>query len=144
MKQQTKLTRFKEHVLIKYQIYNSIFTTLPFDSIRQTGVLLPLFQEICEKGFADEKKPLEIVTSFYTKYAIDYSETEKINLLFQFVQYIERQIVLFDAIEEAAFPIINNLDGFGSIRNVKEETLANNKIEELQNYLKEHPEKCLN
>jgi len=136
MKTQTKLTRFKENVLIKYQIYNSIFTTLPFDKIRQTGVLLPLFEEVCKKGFSNGKNPLEIVNKFYSEYAIGYSETEKIDLLFQFVQYVERQIVLFDAIEEAAFPIINNLDGLGSMRNIKEKTLANNKTKELQDYLK--------
>jgi phosphoenolpyruvate carboxylase len=30
--------------------------------------------------------------------------------MFRFIQYIERQIVLFDAVEDAAFPIVNNMD----------------------------------
>ena len=38
-----KLARFNENVLSKYQIYNSIFMTLPFDTISNTGQLLPLF-----------------------------------------------------------------------------------------------------
>ncbi len=46
MHKQPKLTRFNENVLAKYQIYNSIFMTLPFDAIGKTGVLLPLFHEI--------------------------------------------------------------------------------------------------
>ena len=50
-----KLTRFNDNVLSKYQIYNSIFMTLPFDTINNTGVLLPLFHKVCEKGFKKEK-----------------------------------------------------------------------------------------
>ena len=42
-----KLTLFNDNVLSRYQIYNSIFVTLPFDTIRDTGVLLPLFQKMC-------------------------------------------------------------------------------------------------
>lgn len=132
---QTKLDRFKDNVLIKYQIYNSIFTTLPFDSIKKTGVLLPLFETVCKQGFSTGKNPFEIIRSFYSKYTPDYSEKERRDLLFQFVQYIERQVVLFDAIEEAAFPIINNLDGLGSIRNSKELALAEGELKELKTHL---------
>ncbi len=54
MPTQPKLTRFNQNVLSKYQIYNSIFMTLPFDTISKTVVLLPLFYETCKSGF--EKK----------------------------------------------------------------------------------------
>ncbi|MBC7884754.1 MAG: phosphoenolpyruvate carboxylase, partial [Saprospiraceae bacterium] len=37
-------------------------------------------------------------------------------LLFRFVQYIERQIVLFDALEDAAYSKINDLNGPGTLR----------------------------
>jgi len=40
--------------------------------------------------------------------------------MFRFIQYVERQIVLFDAIEDAAFPVVNNMEGSGSLRDVKE------------------------
>lgn len=135
MKIQTKLTRFNDHVLVKYQIYNSIFTTLPFDTIKQTGILLPLFETVCKQGFSTGKNPFEIISSFYSKYTPDYSEKERRDLLFQFVQYIERQVVLFDAIEEAAFPIINNLDGLGSIRNSKELAVAEGELQALKDHL---------
>jgi phosphoenolpyruvate carboxylase len=39
--------------------------------------------------------------------------------MFRFIQYIERQIVLFDA-EDAAFPVVNNMEGIGSLRDIKE------------------------
>ncbi len=57
--------------------------------------------------------------------------------MFRFIQYIERQIVLFDAIEDAAFPIVNNMEGRGSLRDIKEKSDAKNKKEELIDFLED-------
>ena len=132
-----KLTRFNDNVLSKYQIYNSIFTTLPFDTIDDTGVLLPLLHKVCETGFKLEKNPTEIVEHFFKKYQENPSEKEKTDLLFRFIQFIERQVVLFDAIEDAAFPIVNNMDGFGTLRNSKETAFLSNKKDELKAHLED-------
>ena len=132
-----KLTRFNQNVLSKYQIYNSIFMTLPFDTVTKTGVLLPLFHETCEKGFANGDDPTTIVDTFFEKYQARRSKDSQINLLFRFIQYIERQVVLFDAIEDAAFPVVNNMDGIGTLRNLKEKAQSENKIEQLKAYLEE-------
>lgn len=137
MHKQPKHTRFNENVLAKYQIYNSIFMTLPFDAITKTGVLLPLFHAICEEGFSNKQNPSEIVDNFFKTYQKNLSDKEKINLLFKFIQYIERQVVLFDAIEDAAFPIVNNMDGVGTLRNSKETATIENKEEALKKYLEE-------
>jgi phosphoenolpyruvate carboxylase len=124
-------------VLSKYQIYNSIFITLPFDTIDNTGVLLPLFHKVCEKGFKNGMNPTEIVEQFFAKYQ-DNSDTKgRKDLLFQFIQYIERQVVLFDAIEDAAFPIVNNMDGIGTLRNSKEIAILSDKKEELKKHLED-------
>ena len=131
----TKLERFNENVLSKYQIYNSIFMTLPFDAINNTGVLLPLFSEICESGFKNQLTPIEIMNQFSDKFIDSDSETNKIDLLFRFIQYIERQIVLFDAIEDAAFSEVNNMEGIGTLRDIKEKAESENKSEELKIYL---------
>ncbi|WP_430408323.1 phosphoenolpyruvate carboxylase [Kordia sp.] len=137
MSRKPKLERFKENVSSKYQIYNSIFMTLPFDGISNTGVLLPLFSEICEKEYALDKNPSEIVQKFFDRYVEkDKTEAEKIDLLFRFIQYIERQVVLFDAVEDASFAIVNNMDGRGTLRNIKEEAEEKQKLEALKNYLK--------
>ncbi|MHB1195712.1 MAG: phosphoenolpyruvate carboxylase [Lutibacter sp.] len=130
-----KLTRFNENVLAKYRIYNSIFMTLPFDAVSKTGVMLPLFHEICENGFSNKKNPTEIVEVFFKAYHTNPSEKDKINLLFRFIQYIERQVVLFDAIEDAAFPIVNNMDGVGTLRNSKETAALENKKDALKKHL---------
>lgn len=132
-----KLDRFKQSVLSKYQIYNSIFMTLPFDNITKTGVLLPLFHETCVKGFKKGDNPTKIVDTFFEKYQARRSSKSQIRLLFKFIQYIERQVVLFDAIEDAAFPVINNMDGIGTIRSLKEKATSETKIEVLKKYLEE-------
>jgi len=137
MPTQPKLTRFNQNVLSKYQIYNSIFMTLPFSTISKTGALLPLFHETCQKGFKNGETPTTIVESFFKKYQARRSEESQINLLFRFIQFIERQVVLFDAVEDAAFPIVNNMDGIGTLRSLKESAVSDNKIQELQNYLEE-------
>ncbi|WP_299049922.1 phosphoenolpyruvate carboxylase [uncultured Polaribacter sp.] len=132
-----KLQRFNENVLSKYQIYNSIFITLPFDTIDDTGVLLPLLHKVCEKGFDLNKNPTEIVEHFFKKYQENPTEKEKTDLLFRFIQFIERQVVLFDAIEDAAFPIVNNMDGFGTLRSSKESATLSNKKDQLRAYLED-------
>lgn len=133
----SKLARFNENVLSKYQIYNSIFQTLPYDTISKTSVLLPLFHEVCEKGFKEGKNPTEIVDTFFEKYVDNPSEQERVDLLFRCIQYIERQVVLFDAVEDAAFPIINNMNGLGTMRSMKETAFSQGKKEQLRQYLKE-------
>ncbi len=137
MSTQPKLTRFNQNVLSKYQIYNSIFMTLPFDSITKTGVLLPLFHETCKNGFENGEDPTTIVNTFFKKYQARRSSDSQISLLFKFIQYIERQVVLFDAIEDAAFPVVNNMDGIGTLRSLKETASAEGKLETLQKYLEE-------
>ncbi len=137
MSKQPKLTRFNQSVLSKYQIYNGIFMTLPFDAVTKTGVLLPLFHETCQKGFSSGDDPTTIVDSFFEKYQARRSPESQINLLFRFIQYIERQVVLFDAIEDAAFSTVNNMEGIGTLRSLKESATAENKMELLKKYLEE-------
>jgi len=130
-----KIERFNQNVLSKYNIYNSVFITLPFDSIDNTGVLLPLFTEVCESGFKKQETPKEIMEQFSEKYLDDKAEENQISLMFRFIQYIERQIVLFDAVEDAAFPVVNNMEGRGSLRDIKEKADAKGKKEELISFL---------
>ena len=132
-----KIERFNQDVMSKYHIYNSVFITLPFHSIDNTGALLPLFTDICDTGFKKQETPKEIFDFFATRYLHDPSETEKIDIMFRFIQYIERQIVLFDAIEDAAFPLVNNMEGRGSLRDIKEKSDAKDKKEELIDFLED-------
>ncbi|MDD2821424.1 MAG: phosphoenolpyruvate carboxylase [Flavobacterium sp.] len=132
-----KIERFNQDVLSKYNIYNSVFITLPFQSIDNTGALLPLFTDICDTGFKKQETPKEIVDFFAKRYLHDPSESDKIDIMFRFIQYIERQIVLFDAIEDAAFPVVNNMEGRGSLRDIKEKSDAKDKEDELVDFLED-------
>ena len=135
MHRKPRVERFNESVLSKYQIYNSIFMTLPFDEITNTGVLLPLFTETCIKGFEENKDPEAIVNAFFRQYFENPNDKERFSLMFRFIQYIERQVVLFDAIEDAAFEVVNNMNGRGTLRNVKEEAEAKGAMNELRDFL---------
>jgi len=44
-------SKFANMVAAKYQIYNSLFLTLPFEKITNTGVLLPVLFQECKDGF---------------------------------------------------------------------------------------------
>ena len=55
------LRHFKNYVGIKFQLYNSLFTSLPFHRIEKTGILLSLFVNVCEEGFKKKLSPAEIV-----------------------------------------------------------------------------------
>ena len=127
MNKLTKKERFQENVLSRFHVYNSIFATLPYDSISDTGNLLPIFTEHCKLGYSKKLDPKKIVQDFFSKYCEGYSEDEEISLIFRFIQYIERQVVLFDAIEDASFTQVNNMDGVGTLRNLKELVESSNK-----------------
>ncbi len=110
------LQEFKTRVALKFQLYNSLFTSLPFHRIEKTGVLLSLFLLNCEEGYSKDQSPSEIITNFLEKNTSYEKEEERIDLLFRFVQFTERQVTLFDALEDAAFARVNDLNGAGTVK----------------------------
>lgn len=114
----SSLQQFKNLVAIRFQLYNSLFTSLPFHRIERTGVLLSLFLIHCEEGFKKNQSPAEIIDSFLSQYTA-YNQQEALDLLFRFVQYTERQVVLFDALEDAAFTQVNDMNGPGTLKQLQ-------------------------
>jgi phosphoenolpyruvate carboxylase len=106
---------FSHAVATRYHIFNSLFLNLPYKGIYRTGTLLPLLQQYCEDGFASGKQPQEIIETFFQEYTSGISEQEKKSLLFNFIQYVERQVVLFDSIEDAAFEEVHDIKGKGTV-----------------------------
>jgi phosphoenolpyruvate carboxylase len=94
---------FRQNVADKYTIYNSLFAALPFSGIANVGALLPILLQSCIDGYQTGKTPKGIIEDFFNRQAQVSNEAEQVDRLFKFVQYIERQVVLFDAIEDAAF-----------------------------------------
>jgi phosphoenolpyruvate carboxylase len=108
--------QFRKNVSDKYIIYNSLFAALPYSGVANVGALLPILLQTCEEGFSKDKSPIEIVDYFFKQHTYVESEQEKLDHLFKYVQYMERQVVLFDAIEDAAFTSVNEIDGIGSLK----------------------------
>lgn len=131
------LQNFKNHVGIKFQLYNSLFTSLPFHRIEKTGILLSLFLSNCEEGYSKKKSPTQIVEDFFQQFTKYTSEHEKKDLLFRFVQYVERQVVLFDALEDAAFREVHDVVGIGSLKQLETEVVQEGKQKELAKKLED-------
>ncbi len=111
-------TTFNQEVVARFELYNSLFQTLPFYQVKDTGILLPFFSSHCEKGASEQLSPTEIIESFFEKYVPGVDEREQINRIFRFIQYIERQVVLFDAIEDSSFSKIGRPDDSGSLQSL--------------------------
>ncbi|MEP6926167.1 MAG: phosphoenolpyruvate carboxylase [Ginsengibacter sp.] len=131
------LQHFKNYVGIKFQLYNSLFTSLPFHRIEKTGILLSLFVNICEEGYKKKLSPSEIIEDFFSKHTSFPTQPEKLDLLFRFIQYVERQVVLFDALEDAAFTTVHDMSGAGTLRQLELEVLQNKKEAELTKKLED-------
>lgn len=58
------LQQFRNEVGIKFQLYNSLFTSLPFHRIEKTGILLSLLSNNCEEGYKKKLSPVEILEEF--------------------------------------------------------------------------------
>lgn len=130
-----EIERFNNEVGIKYQLYNSLFTSLPFHKIEKTGILLSLLQANCEEGFKKKMSPVEIINDFFVRHTGYINEQHQMDLLFRFVQYVERQVVLFDALEDAAFPRLNDMHGAGTLKNLEALVEKNGKGTEIQKKL---------
>src|SRR3954471_23821139 len=131
------LQQFKSEVGIRFQLYNSLFTSLPFHRIEKTGILLSLLLNHCEESYKKKLSPMQIINDFFRQYTSLHDEREKTDLLFRFVQYVERQVVLFDALEDSAFREINDLNGIGTLKYLASDVIQENKQEELAQKLKD-------
>lgn len=124
---------FHENIELKYQLYNSLFLTLPLDAVEQTGLLLPLLQKACLTGYENGSSPHEIIDRFFSEHRPGLKEEERISFMFKIIQYVERQIVLIDALEEAAYNKIHHIGSADSWERVSEQV----KTHQLENKFKE-------
>lgn len=112
-----KIANFQEKIASKYYLYNELFLALPFGETEQTGELLSKFSKFCANKIQKNNSPKEIIEIFFNQMGIT-DKNEIIKFLFQMLQFIERQIVLFDALEDAAFANTHDLSGPGSLKNL--------------------------
>ena len=136
MSSSDSLQQFKNLVGIKFQLYNSLFTSLPFHKIEKTGILLSMLLMQCDEGYEKYLSPEEIIENFFSTQTALGSEEDKLDILFRFVQYMERQVVLFDALEDAAFTHVHDVNGKGTIKALALEIEQQKKESELKEKLK--------
>ena len=132
-----ELSKFTKEVGLRYQLYNSLFTSLPFHRIEKTGILLSLLQSNCEDGFKKRMNPNQILEDFFSRHTTYHTEQQQLDLLFRIVQYVERQVVLFDALEDAAFSKINDMQGVGTLKHLETEVAQTKRQMQLQKKLKD-------
>ncbi|MER3373450.1 MAG: phosphoenolpyruvate carboxylase [Allomuricauda sp.] len=126
MQQSRRLEEFKKSVTNKFNIYNSLFLSLPYKNVENVGMLIPLLLDQCEKGLKDGKDPQEILEVFFSNFVDIQDERERLDFMFRIIQYVERQVVLYDSVEDSAFPKLqeysNSLtikDYFGLVNRTK-------------------------
>ena len=94
---------FRQIITNKYSVYNSLFLNLPHKHSTYTGIYIPLLRKLSQEGFADANSPAEIIKAFVENHTEVNSQEEEFELLFRIIKYVERQVVLFDCVEDAAF-----------------------------------------
>ncbi|WP_088342227.1 phosphoenolpyruvate carboxylase [Robiginitalea sediminis] len=116
MSQTERLKEFKRSVRNKFNVYNSLFLNLPYTEGENVGIYIPLLFQQCQHGLEDGKNPTEILDQFFSDFTKAETERERIDLMFSIIQYVERQVVLYDSVEDAAFPKLHEHTDSLSIR----------------------------
>jgi len=130
MKLSQKEAVFNSEVVTRFELYNSLFLTLPFYQVKHTGILLPFFTAHCESGVNQQLTPVNIIESFFGQYEQYVQAADRFDLLFRFIQYIERQVVLFDAIEDAAFSKTSRTEDSGSFQLLLQQLSSNPRLKD--------------
>lgn len=121
---------FDEHVATRYRLYSGLLLGLPYDLLQRVGRLLPVFAEHCRKALAQQEAPSEIVRRFFADNP-SLTDVPPDDALFLFLQMVERQVVLFDALEEASFEDTHDNAGPGSVSHLLDKILHENRHAEL-------------
>lgn len=129
----SQLKAFNELVAMKYQVYNGLFLTLPFEEIENTGAHLSYLASNCKTSLEAGETPQEIIDKF-----LKNSSSKHKKILFKILQFVERQIVLFDALEDAAFQETHDLLGLGTLENLLNNIKAQNKQKEFESAIKNY------
>lgn len=127
--------QFDKLVQTKFNIYNSLFLNLPYRSVSNIGMLIPLLLQQCKKGLEQGINPSEILKQFFAKHTDLQKEEEQISFMFQVVQYVERQVVLYDSVEDSAFSELHNVVTRKAISNYLNENATTEKRKELLEWL---------
>ena len=135
MSQSQRLFEFQRLVRKKFKVYNSLFLNLPYSEIENVGMMIPLLFQQCERGLEEGLDPETILDQFFEQYAQLGTENDRIDFMFKIIQYVERQVVLYDSVEDAAFSTLHELTDSLSIKDYLQLARKNGRWEEVREKL---------
>ena len=117
MNKSPRETLFEKSIKNKFNVFNSMFLNLPFPEIAKIGMLIPILNHESQRGLKAGKEPLDILNFFFKAHTEMESEEEKIDFMLRVIQYVERQVVLYDSVEDASFGQLLTLGKHMSLKN---------------------------
>lgn len=120
---------YRREVSLRFQTFNGLLLELPFAGVRDHGILLPVFARRCREGLEAGQRPDRIVEDFFA--GRDLGGKSLNSTLYSLLQFAERQIALFDAVEDASYERIHDTSGPQSLP----ATLKRVVVDELQHEL---------
>jgi phosphoenolpyruvate carboxylase len=128
---------YEELVSSKYQVFNSLFMNLPYEKTENIGMLLPILRQESKAGFKAGKNPIQIIEEFFSRHTEYLQESEQMDFLFRVVQYVERQVVLYDSIEDAAFRQLRQYSDDLTVKRIARLAASHGKSNELKRKLED-------
>lgn len=125
---------YKSEVELKYKMLNGLFLSTPLDKEHNANAMLATFANICKDLIENAKDPIETIENLYH----EMSEEQKLQIFVKFIRYIERQTVLIDALEEAAYAKTHDLNGEYSITRLARRVERHDKQNALNRALQEY------
>ena len=107
--QSAGVEKFNNTVGLKFQLYNSLFLSLPFYGIDKTGILLSLFSKECDDGYEASRDPVSIVENFLA----DKGPEETVDLLLNSCSMLSAKWFFLMLLEDSAFRELNDMRGPG-------------------------------
>ena len=83
------LKAYEADVELNYQLYNSLFVTLPFAGLEAIGAELPLFAEYCQKALKRKLSSVEIIEGYFAEVQHDQRFVTQKHTLLLFVQFLK-------------------------------------------------------
>ena len=92
-----------DNIQKKFQIYNALFLNLSYEGANDFANLIPILGAVTKQNLEKGNDPIMVFNDFFD----DYKEMigiDKLDFMFKVIQYVERQIVLFDSVEDSISP----------------------------------------
>jgi phosphoenolpyruvate carboxylase len=132
-----RLEEFEKSVNNKYKLYNTLFLNLPYRKVRNIGMLIPLLSHFCNESLKQGKEPLQIMDEFFEKNTDLKTVQDKQDFMLRVIQYVEREIVLYDSVEDAAFTKIQDLGDYLGLNDFLHQIKTKKEHDEIAQFLQD-------